>query len=99
MVMDDKRYDPVEIEPDMVEEPAVSPTRTVFSPAQVELLNAVASLKSDEEVNALRHAISEFFADRADKEMERLWQSGLWNEDKLKELRHSHYRTPYSNNS
>lgn len=93
--MDEKRYAPVDMEQDMASEPAMSSARTVFSPAQVELLNAMASLKSEEEVNALRHAISEFFADRADREMERLWESGAWNEEKLQDLRHSHYRTPY----
>ena len=32
---------------------------------------------------------------RADEEMEKLWQSGQWNEQTLKELGNAHYRTPY----
>ena len=44
---------------------------------------------------ALKHAISEFFARRADEEMEKLWASGDWNEQTLQELKTAHYRPPY----
>ena len=70
--------------------------RSAFSPAQVELLNAMAWLKTDDEVRALQHAISEFFAQRADEAMEQLWADGIWNEQKLQDLRDAHYRTPYN---
>ena len=42
-----------------------------------------------------KRAVSEFYARRADEEMEKLWQSGQWNEQTLKELGNAHYRTPY----
>lgn len=48
-----------------------------------------------EDLLALKHAISEFFARRADKEMEKLWQEGTWNEQTLKDLEKAHFRTPY----
>lgn len=69
---------------------------TVFNKAQLEMLDIKANIRSDEEFNELRRAISEFFAHRADEEMEKLWQSGKWNEQTLKELRNAHYRTPYN---
>ena len=69
---------------------------TVFNKAQLEMLDIMANIRSDEEFNELRRAISEFFAHRADEEMEKLWQSGKWNEQTLKELRNAHYRTPYN---
>lgn len=69
--------------------------RTVFNKAQLEMLDIMAKINSEEELNALKHAISEFFARRADEEMEKLWQSGQWNEETLKELSQTHYRTPY----
>lgn len=69
--------------------------RTVFNKAQLEILDIMAGIRSDEEFDALRHAISEFYAKRADEEMEKLWQSGKWNEQTLKELGNAHYRTPY----
>ena len=70
-------------------------SRTVFNEAQLELLSVMASVKDDAELLALKHAISEFFARRADEEMEKLWQSGEWNEQTLQDLKNAHYRTPY----
>ena len=60
--------------------------RTVFNKAQLEMLDIMANVRSDEELDALKHAVSEFYARRADEEMEKLWQSGQWNEQTLKEL-------------
>ena len=66
-----------------------------FSAAQIELLNAMAWLKTDEELFALRHAISEFFADRADQEMDRLWDEGILNDEIVEGWKNEHMRTPY----
>ena len=63
-----------------------------FNKAQIELLDTKVSIESDEELMALKHAISEFFARRADEEMDRLWQSGEWNKQTLEDLRSAHYR-------
>ena len=70
-------------------------SRTIFNEAQLELLSVMANVKDDAELMALKHAISEFFARRADEEMEKLWQSGEWNEQTLQDLKDAHYRTPY----
>lgn len=67
----------------------------IFNEAQLELLNVLADVNDEEELMALKHAISEFFARRADEEMEKLWASGDWNEQTLQELKTAHYRTPY----
>lgn len=69
--------------------------RTILNSAQIELLDAMASVKGESELMALKHAISEFFARRADEEMERLWQSGEWDEQTLENLKNAHHRTPY----
>lgn len=69
--------------------------KPVFNSAQLELLRAVSVLNSEEDLFALKQAISEFFARRVDAEMNRLWESGEWNEDTLKELETAHDRTPY----
>ena len=70
-------------------------SRMIFNEAQLELLNVLADVKDEAELMALKHAISEFFARRADEEMEKLWASGDWNEQTLQELKTAHYRTPY----
>lgn len=67
--------------------------RTIFNKAQLEMLDVMAGIESEEELNALKHAISEFFARRADEEMEKLWNSGEWNEQVLGKLKNAHYRT------
>ena len=69
--------------------------RTVFTTAQVEVLNAVAVLKTDEEVRALKQAISRFFAEMADKEFERLYSEGTITDAAMSKWQHEHMRTPY----
>ena len=64
--------------------------KTVFNPAQLELLKALEALNSEEDLFALKKTLSEFFARRVDEEMNRLWESGEWNE-----LETAHDRTPY----
>lgn len=46
--------------------------KTVFNPAQLELLKALEALNSEEDLFALKKALSEFFARRVDEEMNRL---------------------------
>ena len=69
--------------------------RTVFNKAQIELLDLMAGVNSEEELNALKYVISEFFARCADEELDKLWQNGQWNEQTLEDLHNAHYRTPY----
>ena len=69
--------------------------KTVFNKAQLELLDMLADIDSEEELQALKHALSEFFARRADEELERLWQTGQWNEQVLRNFQQAHFRTSY----
>ena len=66
-----------------------------FTPAQIEVLNAVAHLRTEEEIRGLKQAISNYFFDLVDKEMDKLWESGAWNEQTLEDLKYAHFRTPY----
>ena len=36
-----------------------------------------------------------FYAMKLDKELERLWDEGILNQEKLDELKEQHLRTPY----
>ena len=69
--------------------------RQPFNAAQLELLNAMAGLKTDEDLEELKSAMSKFFAERADREMDRLWDEGVINEGVIKEWEQEHMRTPY----
>ena len=35
------------------------------------------------------------FAKRAEEEMDKLWDEGLWNQEKNERILHEHIRTPY----
>lgn len=67
---------------------------TVFNNAQVELLNAMADLKTDEELIELKEALSKFFNMRAQRELDKMWDDGRLNQAVLDDLRHQHLRTP-----
>ena len=40
--------------------------------------------------------MSNYYAQKATEEMDRLWETGAWNEQTLAELKNAHYRTPYA---
>ena len=63
--------------------------------AQLELLDAAANVSSQEELAALKLAISLFFAERAQQAIDKMWEEGSFDQAKLDELRGQHLRTPY----
>lgn len=67
-----------------------------FSPAQIHVFNLVSHIKSDTGLDLLRKQLAAFYAQQIDEEMDKLWESGEWNEEKLQALRGSHFRTPYN---
>ena len=67
-----------------------------FSPAQVHVLNLVSHIKTAMGLEQLRKQLAAFYGKQVDEEMDRLWESGQWDEKKLQELRGSHFRTPYN---
>ena len=73
--------------------------RQPFNQAQLELLSIMASLESEDDLIELKQAIARFFAERADREMERLWDNGTINEATLDSWEHEHMRTPYRTNT
>lgn len=63
--------------------------------AQLELMDAVANISSQEDLDALRLTLSLFFAERAQLAIDKMWEDGTLNQSKLDELRKQHLRTPY----
>ena len=61
----------------------------------MELLYAIKNIRTESELNELKLALSHFFADKAQKELDELWDSGVLDQKKLDELREQHLRTPY----
>ena len=69
--------------------------RTVFNDAQLHVLEMASRIKTRRGLEELKDQLAEYYARRIDEDMEALWQSGVWNEKKLEELRGGHERTPY----
>lgn len=63
--------------------------------AQLELMNAAANITTKEDLDALRLMLSLFFAERAQQAIDKLWDDGTLDQDKLDKLRGQHLRTHY----
>ena len=70
-------------------------TATVFNDAQQELLKMMSLFNTPEAVADLKQAISNYFAQKAEEEIDNLWADGTLNEAKVEEFRNLHERTPY----
>lgn len=67
-----------------------------FTPAQVQVLNLVSHIRTTVGLEQLRKQLAAFYAKQIDEEMDTLWENGLFDDKRMKELRGSHFRTPYN---
>lgn len=68
---------------------------TVFNEAQLELLKMMSVFNTPEAVSDLKQAISDYFARKAEDEINKMWKEGTLNEEKVESFRTLHERTPY----
>ena len=66
-----------------------------FNPAQIHILNRASRIKTEAGLQRFKEQMATFYAKLIDEEMDELWTSGQWNEQKLADLRGAHFRTPY----
>ena len=66
-----------------------------FNQAQMQLLDMMSFVKTPEALSDLNKVISDYFARKADEEMNKLWDEGFLNDEKIEQFRHLHERTPY----
>lgn len=64
--------------------------------AQLELMNALNNIKSEEELNEFKDLVAHFFAMKAQKEIDALWEEGIIDENTVNQWGAEHMRTPYS---
>ena len=74
---------------------AVDKTLTEINPAQMLILKSFASVSSKEELSVLMKTLKKFYAQRLEKELDRLWTNGTLDQNRLDELQTEHLRTPY----
>ncbi|MBQ7079354.1 MAG: hypothetical protein IJM92_06760 [Fibrobacter sp.] len=58
-------------------------------------MKSFANVSSEEELSALMKTLKKFYAQRLEKELDRLWADGTLDQKKLDELQSEHLRTPY----
>lgn len=63
--------------------------------AQLELLNALKNINSEAELNEFKDLVAYFFAQKAQKAIDALWDKGTINEDTIKQWGTEHMRTTY----
>ncbi len=66
-----------------------------LNPTQLHLLKMFSYAKTDSALSEIKEALTQYFAENIDKAMDRLWDEGMWDDDKNEEILHEHLRTPY----
>ena len=64
-----------------------------LSPAQLTLLESFANIESQAEADELSRVIRDYYARKLDEELDKLWDDGTLDQQKLDELREQHLRT------
>lgn len=59
---------------------------TVFNPAQLYLLGVFSHIKSEEELNDIKHLVADYYAKRLDAHLDKLWDDGVLDQKRLDEI-------------
>lgn len=68
---------------------------TVFNPTQLYLLKMFSYVDTETELNDIKNLLASYYAKKVEDGMNKLWDSGVWNEKKNEEILKDHLRTPY----
>lgn len=63
--------------------------------AQLEFMNAINSINSELELKEFRDMLAHYFANKAQRAIDALWDNGTINNDTVEEWGEEHMRTPY----
>ena len=64
--------------------------------AQLQILDMLSFIKTLEALRDLNKVISDYFVQMADAELDKMWNEGILNEERIESFRHLHERTPYN---
>lgn len=70
--------------------------RTVFNNAQLEILDLMSYVESEDTLNEIRDMLSRYFAEKAQKEIDKLWEAGTIKDAVVEGWKNEHMRTPYT---
>lgn len=63
--------------------------------AQLELMNALNNINSEADLNEFKDMVAHYFAMKAQKAIDALWDEGAINEETIEQWGAEHMRTPY----
>lgn len=61
--------------------------------AQLQLLDMMSFIKTPEALSDLNRVISDYFVKKADAALNKMWDEGTLNEERIEGFRHLHERT------
>ena len=64
--------------------------------AQLQLLDMMSFIKTPEALSDLNRVISDYFIKKADAALNKMWDEGTLNEDRIEGFRNLHERTAYN---
>ena len=66
-----------------------------MNPAQVEVMNMMSFVNSDNSWLRMKEAIADYFAKQLDEEISAMWKDGTLTDEKVQSFSNLHERTPY----
>lgn len=69
--------------------------RTVFNAAQLQILDLMSYVESEDTLNEIKDMLSNYFAQKAERAIDALWDSGQINDTVVEQWKQEHLRTPY----
>ena len=63
--------------------------------AHLEMMNALNNIQSEADLNEFKDLVAQFFARKARKAIDALWDEGTINEETIEQWGKEHMRTPY----
>lgn len=66
---------------------------TAFNQAQLDIIEMMKWIKNPETLADLKKVIADFFANKAKKEMDAMWEKGEMTQEKLESFKSLHERT------
>ena len=66
-----------------------------LNPTQLHLLKMFSYAKTEDTLFEIKKELSAYFAQKVEEDMDRLWDEGLWDQEKNEHILNEHLRTPY----
>ena len=71
-------------------------TQFSLNPVQMKIIESFAAVSSKEELDELTKVLRNFYANRLEKELEKSWNDGSFDQKKLESLKKEHLRSKHN---